>query len=113
MAVTVAAVGSLPYYIDGSEKRTITDVTFDADYATGGEAVTPQQLRLSGIKHAEAQITVASNADDALGPTATAILGTNNGLQRVLVKLWDKTPAELTANDDVSACVVRVTATGY
>ncbi len=112
MALTATAVGTLPFYIDGNEKRTITDVTFDADYLTGGEVATPQMLRLSGIKHVEAQITVASNGDDALGH-AQAILGTSNGLQQVLVKLWDKTPAEITSDDDVSACVVRLTAVGY
>lgn len=112
MAVSVAAVGDLPYYVDGHRKRTVTDVTFDADYASGGEPVTLDQLRLSAAEHVEAQITVASNADGALGH-AQAILGTNEGLQRVLLKLWDKTPAEITADDDVSACVVRVTAIGY
>lgn len=112
MAATAVAVGSLPYYIDGAEKRTVTDVTLDTDYATGGEVVTPQMLRLSGIKEVSAKITVAANGDDALGH-AQAILGTSNGLQRVLVKLWDKTPAEITADDDVSGCTVRITAIGY
>lgn len=113
MAITATCPTALPYYINGPSKTTYTDITFDADYASGGEPVTPEQLRLSAIEEVKAQITVASNADDALGPTATAILGTNNGLQRVLVKLWDKTPAEITADDDVSSCVVRLTAVGY
>ena len=112
MATSAVAVGSLPFYIDGNRKTTYTDITLDADYATGGEVVTPQQLRLSGIEEVKAQITVAGNGDDALGH-AQAILGTSNGLQQVLLKMWDKTPAEVTADDDLSTCVVRVTATGY
>ncbi len=113
MAVTATCPTALPFYNDGNRKVTYTDITFDVDYSTGGEVVTPQQLRLSAIEEAKAQITVAANADDALGPHATAIVGTSNGLQQVLVKLWDKTPAELTADDDVSGCTVRVTAVGY
>lgn len=114
MAVTATQVGSLPYYTEGHRKVTYTDVTLGAtDYPEGGVAVTPEQLRLSAVQHAEAQITVASNSDDSLG-ACQAVLGTSDGLQTVKIKLYDKdVPAEITADDDVSACVVRVIATGY
>lgn len=113
MAISAVAVGSLPFYVDGSEKRTITDVTMDDSYPAGGEEVTLQQLRLSAVKHAEAQITVAANATDSLG-ACQAVVDTNNGLQRVRVRLYDKdVPAEIDASDDLTGCVVRVTAVGY
>lgn len=113
MAVSVAQVGDLPYYIDGAKKRTITDVTMDSSYVTGGEPVTLQQLRLSAIEHAEAEFTVAANATDAVG-AVQAVVGTNDGLQRVLVKLYDKdVPDEITSGDNLTGCVVRVTAVGY
>lgn len=113
MAVSVAQVGDLPYYTDGHRKRTVTDVTMDSSYATGGEPVTLDQLRLSAVTHAEAQITVAANATDSLG-AVQAVVGTSNGLQRVLLKLYDKdVPAEIDSGDNLTGCVIRVTAIGY
>ena len=113
MAVTTAAVGDLPYYIDGANKVTYTDVTMDSDYLTGGEVVTLQQLRLAAVQHAEAQITVAANATDSLGAVNT-IVDHNNGLQRIRLRLYDKdVPAEIDGSDNLANCVIRVVATGY
>jgi hypothetical protein len=109
MAASVVQAGDLPYYIVGNKKVSYTDVTGDADYPTGGYPITAAQLRLGTITSADAQITVASNADDALQQAQFIVNA--NGVQGLL-KLWDKTPAEITADDDVSACVVRVIARG-
>jgi Sec7-like guanine-nucleotide exchange factor len=109
MAVTVAQVGDKPYYIDGAMKHTVTDVTMDSAYATGGETVTCSDLRLNYIDHAEAKITVPSNATDAL---SNAQFVRSSGITG-LVKLYDNTPAEITASDNVSSCVVRIHAWGY
>jgi hypothetical protein len=109
MAASVAQVGDLRYYIVGAKKVSYTDVTGDVDYPTGGYPITAAQLGLGTITSADAQITVLANADDALGHAQFIVNA--NGVQGLL-KLWDKTPAEITANDDVSSCVVRVIARG-
>lgn len=109
MAASVAQVGDKPYYIDGAQKRTVTDVTMDSAYLTGGEVVTAANLRLNYIDHAIADITVPGNATDAL---ANAQFVRSSGITG-LVKLYDQTPAEITSADNVAGTTVRVTAWGY
>lgn len=109
MAATFANVLSLPYHIVGNQKKTVTDVTMDSAYLTGGEVATAANLGLSHIDHAEAQVTVAANATDALG---NAQFVRSSGITG-LVKLYDPdVPADVTSADDLTGCVVRVTAYG-
>ena len=99
-----------PYHIVGNQKKTVTDVTMDSGYLTGGEVATARNLGLNYIDHAEAQVTVAANATDALGPAQFVRSSGVTGL----VKLYDPdVPADLTSADDLTGCVVRVTAYGY
>lgn len=109
MAATFANVLPVPYRIVGNQKKTVTDVTMDSAYLTGGEVATAANLGLSFIDHAEAQVTVAANATDALG---NAQFVRSSGVTG-LVKLYDPdVPADVTSADDLTGCVVRVTAYG-
>lgn len=99
----------VPYNIVGNQKKTVTDVTMDSVYPTGGEAVTAAQLGLSFIDHAEAQFTVPANATDALGAVQFVRSSGITGL----VKVYDPdVPADASASDDLTGCVVRVIAYG-
>lgn len=109
MAATVAQVGDLPYYIEGNHKHTVRDVTMDSSYLTGGEVVTAADLGLNYIDHADAKITVASNATDTV---ANAQFVRSSGVTGLL-KLYDASPAEITSGDNVSGLVARVHAWGY
>ena len=110
MAATFANVLSVPYTTVGNQKQTVYDVTMDNSYLTGGEVATAANLGLNYIDHAEAQVTVAANASDAIG---NAQFVRSSGLTG-LVKLYDPdVPADMTSADDLTGCVVRVIAKGY
>lgn len=110
MAATFSNVLDRPYHIVGNQKKTVTDVTMDSAYAAGGEVATAANLGLSYIDNAAAQVTVAANATDALG---NAQFVRSSGITG-LVKLYDPdVPADVTAADDLTGCIVRVTAYGY
>lgn len=109
MAATFANVLSVPYHIVGSQKKTVTDATMDSSYLSGGEVATAANLGLNYIDHAEAQVTVAANATDAIG---NAQFVRSSGLTG-LIKLYDPdVPADMTSADDLTGCVVRITAYG-
>lgn len=109
MALTFANVLDKPYHIVGNQKKTVTDATFDSSYLTGGEVATAANLGLSYIDHAEAQVTVAANATDALG---NAQFVRSSGVTG-LVKLYDPdVPADASSGDNVEGCIVRITAYG-
>ena len=111
MAITATQAGSLPYYTRGAKKVSYTDITLgEVDYASWRIAVTAADLRLSSVEHAEAQITVASNGDGAL---LGAEWDDNDDGTGGNIVLYDNAAAEPTDDDDVSATVVRVIATGY
>ncbi len=81
----------------------------DSAYLTGGEVATAANLGLSFIDHAEAQITVAANATDALG---NAQFVRSSGVTGLL-KVYDPdVPADASSADDLTGCVMRVTAFG-
>lgn len=109
MALTFSRVGDTPYQIVGNRKETITDVTFDSSYLTGGEAWAAADLGLNYVEYGQAKIKTPGNATDTL---ANSEFVRTNG-QGGFIKLWDAVPAQITSADDVSACVVRVTARGY
>jgi hypothetical protein len=106
---TVAQVGDLPYYVDGARKRSVSDVSLDSSYPTGGEVITAADLRLTRVDHAIAQIqTTATTTVNA----ASAGYVPGNGTTTSVLKVFDETPAEVTNAQDLAGLVVRVTAWG-
>ena len=107
---TVAQVGALPHYIEGSQKKTVTDVSLDSSYPTGGEQITAANLRLNYIDHAQAQIQEAATTTVN---AASASFRVNTGSVSGDLLLYDETPAEVANAADMAGLVVRVTAYGY
>ncbi len=106
---TFANVLDKPYHIVGNQKKTVTDATMDSSYLTGGEVATAANLGLSFIDHAEAQLTVPADASDALGAVQFVRSSGITGL----IKLYDPdVPADVSSADDLTGCVVRITAYG-
>lgn len=91
--------------IVGDEYRTVTDMTFDSSYPTGGEAVTAANLGLRKINHAN---VVGASATGAGVNVANAIVDLTNSK----VLLYDETPAQVADNADVQTAVVRIEAYG-
>lgn len=108
MAISASRVttGGVPYRIVGNRKETVTDVTFDNSYPTGGEAVTAANLGLS-------------NLDEVTDIQVKAVGGTVNVanvfFDEVNSKLivYDETPAEVADAATLATLVVRVRARGY
>lgn len=101
--------GGLPNTITGIHKRTITDVTCDDDYTTGGKAVTAAQLGLSTVISGDAAVITSSTAGDELDHVA--LLPQTDGSAKLICHL--ATGAECGSSEDHSGVVVRVTALGY
>jgi len=111
MAVSVARVlqGGLPHTTVGAQKQTVTDVTMDDDYTTGGKAVTAAQLGLSAVYSGQVEVgTSASGADDFAN---VALIPQTNG--SVLLKSHISSGAESSSSADQTGVVLRVTAQGY
>jgi hypothetical protein len=111
MAVTVSAadVGDKPYYIVGSQKKTVKDVTLTGTYAAGGVEITAANLGLYNIDTVAVEIQTAANAVDSIATTQSNIDSTGGHID---VELWEETPAEITATDTVTGTILRVTAYG-
>ncbi len=109
MALSFAQAGDLPYYIVGNQKKTVTDVTLDNSYTSGGEVVNASDLGLNNIDHAEAQIKVNANATDSM---VSVNFSETSGQSGKLV-FYEETPGAITAADDLTGCTVRVIAYGY
>ena len=92
--------------VPGSEKRTITKVTFDNSYAEGGEALTAAQLGLKKVKSALCQVIHGSEAEGS--PTAWYEPSTSK-----IHLIGSKTGKEVAGAVDCSKVVVEVTAYGY
>lgn len=110
MAVTVAGaqVGDRPYYIEGANKRTVTDLTLTGTYVTGGVAVTASDVDLNYVDHATAEINVNANASDSVATVGVAETSTGFSLL-----FYEESPAQITNGDTVTGMIVRVTAWGY
>lgn len=110
MAVTVTNPESLPYRIDGAQKRSRRRVALDSSYPTGGESVTAAELGLNNIDDAKAYVySVATTTVNVAN--ASAQIQTGSGSIKVL--LYDETPAEIANTADVAGLVVEVEARGY
>jgi hypothetical protein len=105
MALAFAAVGRSGGDVVGSQRRTVTDITMDSSYQSGGEPVTANNLRLGRVVYATAQIQSTSgggvNVSSAGYDPATALL-----------HVYDETPAEVASTADISTTVIRVEAYG-
>lgn len=88
----------------GSRRQTITDVTMDNSYLSGGEPVTPANLRLGQFDHAICNIKSISGTVNV----AEAFLDTGTQLLHV----YDETPGEVASTNDLSNVVIRITAYG-
>lgn len=106
MAIAAARVGDLPYRIVGNQKETVTDVTFDSAYVTGGEAVTASDLGLNYVETADASVKAATGAGVNV---ANAFY--DESTDKIL--LYDETPAQVANAADVATTVVRVRARGH
>ena len=107
MAVTVSrqTIAGLPYRTDGTRKRTVTNVTLDTSYPTGGESVTASDLGLNKVEEARVDII-------AVGGTVN-VANAFYDLTNNKVKVFDETPAEVANAADLSGVQVRITAWGW
>ena len=110
MAVTVtsADVGDKPYYIEGSQKKTVKDVTLTGTYATGGVLITAANLGLYHVDTADVEIQTQVNVD-IFSNIQSQISATGASLT---VELWDGTPAEITNADTITGTILRITSRG-
>jgi hypothetical protein len=88
----------------GSRRVTVTDVTMDNSYLSGGEPVTPANLRLGQFDHAICNIKAVAGTVNV----AEAFLDTSAQLLHV----FDETPGEVASTNDLTGVVIRVTAYG-
>ncbi len=106
MAISATRRGDLAYRIVGAQKETLTDITFDSAYPTGGEAVTAADLGLNYVDNADAAVKSATGAGVNV---ASAFY--DETTDKIL--LYDETPAQVANAADVATTVVRVRARGY
>ena len=108
MAVTATRVGqgparNLPYITVDNAKRTVTDVTLDSSFQSGGEPLTAANLGLNTVYWAQAEPTLSATTT-----VNVAFAGYDPG--NALLHVYDETPAEISG--DASGSVIRVTAYG-
>lgn len=104
MAVSVAVVGT-PYEVIGTKKQTVSDVTLDNSYPTGGEALTAADLRLNTVSYATCHVV-------GVGGTVNVANAYYDQPNSKLVVI-DETPGEVANAADMSTTVVRVRAVGF
>jgi hypothetical protein len=103
MAATVSRVLDT---VVGAQRKTVSEITFDSSYPTGGEAVTASQLGF-GVAVLNASTTIKT-----VGGTvnvANAYYDIPNG--KVLV--YDETPAEVSDTATLATLVVQIEAYGH
>lgn len=106
MAVTVATVRNAGD-VHGNQRITVTDVTMDASYVTGGEPVTAAQLGLNFV-----HIAVGSLVSGAAGAAVEYVpLPQTDG--SVLLRANAASGVQVANAVDLSSNVVRVVAFGY
>src|SRR3990172_5387201 len=108
MATSFARVnqGGLPYRISGAQKVTVTDMTCDDDYITGGYPVTAANLGLNAIHSGDASVSVAGTGTPNLANAA--VLAQTDG--SALVYLSDEIPDEQASSADNTGTILRITA---
>lgn len=93
--------------VPGAEKRTVTRITFDNEYPTGGEVVAPEDLGLSRVVFAQAE--VVHGTESAVLRVANADYNVAN---EKLVLFDNATGKEVENGKDMSKVVVQVVAWG-
>lgn len=94
----------------GTQRKTVTNVTMDSSYLSGGETVNATSLGLSSLDNATCQIKSTSGGGVNV---ASAFLECTADPTANKLHLWDETPAEVASTSDVSTTVVQVTAFGH
>ena len=112
MAVTsvITDAGSLPYYIEGAQKKTVKDFTLTGTYAANGVAWTAANLGLNHVDLGSAQIKTPVNDGGNEGLFVDFVRTSG---QAGFLKLYDHNQTEITSGDTISTAVIRVTAQGY
>lgn len=89
--------------VPGAERYTVTNITLDSAYATGGYAVSADDLGLSDIAFAMCQVVVPSSEDPVDGAALVSgkLVCTISGVE-----------VANTATNDLSDAVVQVVAVG-
>ena len=108
MATSQAAVSS---FRPAAYKVTVTDVTLDTSYVTGGYVLTAANLGLTSVKAATADITTPSSA--ATNAVVATPLVQTDGSVNLKVLNAAATPVEIAGAASLAAMVVRVTAFGH
>ena len=102
MAVTASL--KKPARVPGAERRTVTEVTLDNSYPTGGESLTAKELGLRTVDFAICTVS-------AVGGTIN-VTQAHYDVSTSKVKLFDETPAEVANAADVSGIKLQVVAFG-
>lgn len=105
MAIAAARVSGPT--VPGNRKRTVTRITFDNAYPTGGEVVTPADLGLKRVVDASAD--VVHGTESAEIRVSNADYDIANGKLKLLDNATGK---ELANGKDASKVVVQVVAYG-
>lgn len=93
--------------VPGAEKRTVTRVTFDNKYPTGGEATTPEDLGLSRVVFAQAEVVHGTESAEK------RVTNADYDVANEKLKLFDSATGKELANEaDASKVVVQVVAWG-
>lgn len=95
--------------VEGNKRFTVTNVTFDSSYLSGGETVTAANLGLSALSYGSCNIKAVGGTINV----ASAFLECVADPTANKIHLYDETPAEVASTSDVSTCVVQVKAFGY
>jgi hypothetical protein len=89
-------------FVPGAERVTVTDVTFDSSYPTGGESVTAADLGLTSVTFAITSIKTAGT-----GSVTEAFYVTSTGLLKAYTAA-----AEVANATDLSAVTAQIVAFG-
>lgn len=95
--------------VEGNKRFTVTNVTFDSSYLSGGEIVAASDLGLSSLEYGSCNIKAVGGTVNI----ASAFLECTADPTTNKLHLRDETPAEVASTADVSTCVVQVKAVGY
>ena len=101
--MAISASRAVSPTVPGAERFTVTDITLDSEYPTGGESVTPADLGLSTVTFAVAAV------HDGTSATAAASAGYDKDKELLLVY---NTTAQVADRADLTGLVVRVLAFG-
>lgn len=113
---TIAPVPIDPHNQQGSPvafgdlKMTVTNVTGDSAYPTGGSPVTPQQLGLSTVFAGQAEV-YASTGANATSTAASLVVAAGGGSANL--KCFTNANAEVANATNVSGVTWQIIAFGY